>query len=311
MRTPRSGRTGQSLLLAFVLVLTLGLPLGGLGGGATAAPGRGDDATAPTSSPAPTRSEARVTLLTGDVVAWQQAPNGKQGASVVVPAVKGAPPALVYEQDGQAYVVPAEALPYVQSGALDESLFNVSLLVSSGLDDGSTDQVPLLLQGRGGAETRRAPSTPEAADKVQALDSVGMVAVEGAKDEIRDVWESLRGDQAELTATDAQLAGAGKVWLDGRVQATLDDSVPQIGAPEAWARPATTARASRSPCSTPASTPTTPTSRARSPSAANFTGTAEPASTTTATAPTSPPPSPAPAPPPAASTRAWPPAPSC
>ena len=29
--------------------------------------------------------------------------------------------------------------------------------------------------------------------------------------------------------------GAGKVWLDGTVRATLDDSVPQIGAPEAWA----------------------------------------------------------------------------
>ena len=276
MRTPRSGRTGQSLLLAFVLVLTLGLPLGGLGGGATAAPGRGDDATAPTSSPAPTRSEARVTLLTGDVVAWQQAPNGKQGASVVVPAVKGAPPALVYEQDGQAYVVPAEALPYVQSGALDESLFNVSLLVSSGLDDGSTDQVPLLLQGRGGAETRRAPSTPEAADKVQALDSVGMVAVEGAKDEIRDVWESLRGDQAELTATDAQLAGAGKVWLNGRVHATLEDSVPQIHAPEAWAQGYDGTGATVAVLDT-GYDPTHPDLEGQVKGAVDFTGTSEPA----------------------------------
>ena len=37
-----------------------------------------------------------------------------------------------------------------------------------------------------------------------------MVAVEGAKDEIRDVWVSLRGEQADLSATDAHLAGAGK-----------------------------------------------------------------------------------------------------
>ncbi len=63
-----------------------------------------------------------------------------------------------------------------------------------------------------------------------------MVAVEGAKDEIRDVWESLRGEQADLTATDAHLAGAGKVWLNGTVRATLEDSVPQIHAPEAWAQ---------------------------------------------------------------------------
>ena len=56
------------------------------------------------------------------------------------------------------------------------------------------------------------------------------------KDEIRNVWESLRGEQADLTATDARLAGAGKVWLNGTVRATLEDSVPQIHAPEAWAQ---------------------------------------------------------------------------
>ncbi|HWM74289.1 MAG TPA: S8 family serine peptidase, partial [Nocardioides sp.] len=243
MRTPRSARPGRSLttkrlraaLLAVALVLTLGLPMGGLGGGASAAPDRGE-ATAPTSSPALTRSEARVTLLTGDVVAWHRSPSGKQGASVVVPAVEGSRPAVVYEQDGQVHVVPSEALPYVQSGALDESLFNVTLLVESGLDDASSAQLPLLLQGSGAPEARSAPATPDEASKVQDLDSVGMVAVEGPKDEIRDVWESLRGEQAGLTATDAHLESAGKVWLNGKVRATLEDSVPQIHAPEAWAQ---------------------------------------------------------------------------
>ena len=243
MRTPRSARPGRSLttkrlraaLLAVALVLTLGLPMGGLGGGASAAPDRGE-ATAPTSSPALTRSEARVTLLTGDVVAWHRSPSGKQGASVVVPAVEGSRPAVVYEQDGQVHVVPSEALPYVQSGALDESLFNVTLLVETGLDDASSAQLPLLLQGSGSPGARSAPATPDEASKVQDLDSVGMVAVEGPKDELRDVWESLRGEQAGLTATDAHLESAGKVWLNGKVRATLEDSVPQIHAPEAWAQ---------------------------------------------------------------------------
>ena len=235
MPTPRSARSVRSLLLALVLVLTLGLPLGGLGsGGAAAEPDRPTAPTAPTGD-APA-SEARVTLLTGDVVAWHRSPEGTQGASVVDPAVEGSRPAVVYEQDGQVHVVPAEALPYVQSGVLDENLFNVTLLVSSRLDDRSSAELPLLLQGRGGPEARRAPATPDAADKVQVLDSVGMVAVEGAKDEIRDVWESLRGEQADLSATDAHLAGAGKVWLNGTVRSTLEDSVPQIHAPEAWAQ---------------------------------------------------------------------------
>ena len=134
------------------------------------------------------------------------------------------------------HVVPAEALPYVQSGVLDENLFNVTLL--------GEQRARRRLQRPGAAAApgprrsggQASPATPEAADKVQDLDSVGMVAVEGAKDEIRDVWESLRGEQADLTATDAHLAGAGKVWLNGKVRATLEDSVPQIHAPEAWAQ---------------------------------------------------------------------------
>ncbi len=229
----RSARP-RSLLLAIVLVLTLCLPVGGMGSGAAAAPDRPTAPTAPTGAAA--ASEARVTLLTGDVVAWHRSPSGKQGASVVDPAVDDTRPAVVYEQDGQVHVVPSEALPYVQSGVLDENLFNVTMLVTSGLDDDSSEQLPLLLQGSGRPEARRAPATPDAADKVQVLDSVGMVAVEGAKDEIRTVWESLRGEPADLTATDAHLDGAGKVWLNGTVRATLEDSVPQIHAPEAWAQ---------------------------------------------------------------------------
>ncbi|HET9421071.1 MAG TPA: S8 family serine peptidase [Nocardioides sp.] len=231
MTTPRL----RAALLAIVVVPALALPVGAVGsGGASAKPDRPAAPTAPSGEA--TGPEKRVTLLTGDVVAWHRSPSGRQGASVVVPAVEGARPAVVYEQDGQVHVVPSEALPYVQSGVLDESLFNVTLLVNSQLDDASSEQVPLLLEGRGGPEARRAPATPDEASKVQVLDSVGMVAVDGPKDEIRKVWESLRGEQADLTATDARLAGAGKVWLNGTVRATLEDSVPQVHAPEAWAK---------------------------------------------------------------------------
>ena len=233
--SPLPSARPRALLLAIVLVLTLCLPVGGLGsGGAAAAPDRPTVPTAPTG--AAVASEARVTLLTGDVVAWHRSPSGKQGASVVDPALEDSRPAVTYEQDGQMHVVPSEALPYVQSGVLDENLFNVTQLVNSQLDDTSSAQLPLLLQGSGRPEARRAPATPDAADKVQVLDSVGMVAVDGPKDEIRTVWESLRGEQADLTAADARLAGAGKVWLNGTARATLEDSVPQIHAPEAWAQ---------------------------------------------------------------------------
>ena len=55
------------------------------------------------------------------------------------------------------------------------------------------------------------------------------------KSRIRSFWESLRGPEpAAIGAADATLAGAGRVWLNGRVKATLGDSVPHVGAPTAW-----------------------------------------------------------------------------
>ncbi|WP_327712548.1 hypothetical protein OG912_33440 [Streptomyces sp. NBC_00464] len=47
-------------------------------------------------------------------------------------------------------------------------------------------------------------------------------------------WAGLRNKQDGATAK--RLAdGVRKVWLDGKVTPTLDKSVPQIGAPTAWA----------------------------------------------------------------------------
>ena len=105
--------------------------------------------------------------------------------------------------------------------------------------------------------------------------------------------------------------GVKKIWLDGMRKASLDRSVPQIGAPAAWeaglhrhGRQGRRAghRRRRRP------TPTWP--AARSPSR-NFTDATRTPTTGSATARTSPRPSPAPAPRPAASTRASRRTPSC
>ena len=242
-RRPRCGDAHPSLRPAAGLCCSRSsssspsrLPVGGLGsGGAAAAPDRPTAPTAPTGDA--TASEARVTLLTGDVVAWHRSPSGKQGASVVDPAVEDSRPAVVYEQDGQVHVVPAEALPYVQSGVLDENLFNVTLLVQQQarrrLQRSSCRCCSRAADDRRQGEHRRHPTRPT---RCRSSTRSAWSRSTAPKDEIRTVWESLRGEQADLTATDARLAGAGKVWLNGTVRATLDDSVPQIDAPEAWAQ---------------------------------------------------------------------------
>jgi subtilisin family serine protease len=177
----------------------------------------------------------RITLLTGDVVTLQVNPGGRQAAWVSDP-VDERRLAQVYEQDGDVHVVPAEAAPYIASGALDPNLFNVSLLAQQGFDDAATDELPLLVEAPAQAPESAMPAAPEGTDRVLELDSVNTVSVAADKADIRSAWTDLRGARpAATTSTDATLAGGKRVWLNGKVETTLDESVPQIGAPEAWA----------------------------------------------------------------------------
>ncbi|HYJ68658.1 MAG TPA: S8 family peptidase [Nocardioidaceae bacterium] len=177
----------------------------------------------------------RLTLLTGDVVALQVTADGRQAAWVEDPVDPEDSP-HIYEADGQVHVVPAEAAPYVASGVLDENLFNVTLLARDGYDDAATEELPLLVEAPDRAGAAAMPVAPDGTDEVRELDSINTVSVTADKTDIRSTWTAIRGDSAAaVTNTDAQLAGDRQVWLNGRVEATLDESVAQIGAPEAWA----------------------------------------------------------------------------
>ncbi|HEX6339565.1 S8 family serine peptidase [Umezawaea sp.] len=143
-------------------------------------------------------------LLTGDRVVV-----GDGGA---VSAVEPGPgrEALVfstYERAGHRYVVPEDALAPIRGGRLDERIFDVTALRDAGYGtDGRP--VPLIVS--------HPPGSPRTAD----LAAIGASTVEAAAD--GSAWrELLEG-------------GARKVWLDGRVTASLDRSTRQIGAPAAW-----------------------------------------------------------------------------
>jgi subtilisin family serine protease len=235
----------RAVLLAVALVVSLCVPVTAAAGGsapAEAASPAGVARTDPAAALARTdpaaaaggRSE-RVTLLTGDVVVWHRTSDGGQTAWVAEPATRRQRPPVVYEQDGQLHAVPIEALPYVESGALDENLFNLTLLVRHGYHDAVRKDWPLLLQGRGRVQVREAPAVPDAVREVRELESIGMVSVRARKAGVRETWKSLRGrTPASVTDDRARLAGAAKVWLNGKVEATLEESVPQVGAPDAW-----------------------------------------------------------------------------
>ncbi|HEX6355918.1 S8 family serine peptidase [Actinophytocola sp.] len=149
---------------------------------------------------------AWVTLLTGDRVFV----DGDRLA--VEPAVgREGIGFSTYTEDGRTYVVPNDALRSVSSGQLDRRLFDVAGLVAVGYDDAHTAVLPTIVEGAGARISA-------GVEKTQALP--GGAAVKVDKADADEFWAAAKG--------------AGRIWLDGKRQVSLDVSVPQIGAPTAW-----------------------------------------------------------------------------
>ncbi|MBE1497956.1 subtilisin family serine protease [Amycolatopsis lexingtonensis] len=182
-----------------------------LAAGVLTAPGA---AAAPADRPsvAPTR----ITLVTGDQVLVS-------GADVrVLPARRDRPvPIRQYVRHGDQYVLPGDAAGLVRAGRLDEQLFNVTGLLRQGYDDARTPHIPLLVRQAGPALAARTGVTTRAA-------ALGYTALDEPKSGAAAFWNRLATEPATLAA------GGAKVWLNAKVHTSLDQSVPQIGAPAAW-----------------------------------------------------------------------------
>jgi subtilisin family serine protease len=146
-----------------------------------------------------------VTLVTGDQVVLR---DGKPYQVKPGPGRDGMTFAVQRDKD-QLTVVPADAQAAVNAGRVDRRLFDVTTLREFGYDRGGT--VPLIVTGQGASR---------AATAGRALPSVGGYAYRAAKGA---AWQNL-----------TRTRGVSRIWLDGKRKATLDRSVPQIGAPAAW-----------------------------------------------------------------------------
>ncbi|MGY4770716.1 S8 family serine peptidase [Kribbella sp. CWNU-51] len=162
-----------------------------------------------------------VTLLTGDKV--QVTPAGSGRSSVrFVPADSAHAGYETRTVGKDLYVVPDSAARLVNSGKVDQALFNVSGLIRQGYDDASTSQIPVIATYK--ATARAAQQTvPAGSTRTRTLSSVGASALRTDKAHAHDTWQSLS------TGRDVQ-----KLWLDAKVHKTLDQSVPYVGAPQAW-----------------------------------------------------------------------------
>ncbi|MFF4245740.1 S8 family serine peptidase [Streptomyces sp. NPDC001822] len=221
-RPARAGR--RALLVATSVALVSGALLP-VAGSATAAP-RTPAAGARQGSEV---HDHDVTLITGDVVHYADGPGDQD--TVTVDRPDGAQGGVHLQQAGKdLYVVPDEASSLLAAGKLDRRLFNISALVAMGYDDQHSAGIPLIATYPA-SRARSLPAAPDGSSAVRRLDSIGGAALKADKDQARAFWSDISRTQKSRSLD----SGMEKLWLDGKAEATLKDSVPQVNAPQAWA----------------------------------------------------------------------------
>lgn len=177
----------------------------------------------------------RVVVSSGDANAVSIVPgSGRQSVRFItqrVPSRSRASPHL--------HVIPEDAVPLIAANRVDRRLFDVTRLIADGYDDASRDSLPLLVTfpaSSGAQRTLSATRTVPGASVGRSLPLINGVAASAPKQSVHEVWASLAPAASTQARSLAVSAPIGKLWLDARLTPLLDHSVPQIGAPEAWAR---------------------------------------------------------------------------
>ena len=128
---------------------------------------------------------------------------------------------LALIQLGRELIARAAQLGGDNVSALSSLSSNAEILVlaKAGYDDRSTATIPLIVTYTGNAQKR----TPAAATVTRHLPAVNGSALKVSKAKATSFLSAARPS-----------SGIAKVWLDGKRAISLDQSVPQIGAPAAW-----------------------------------------------------------------------------
>ncbi|MCF3124040.1 S8 family serine peptidase [Streptomyces arenae] len=217
-------RTALGAASAVALAVTAAVP-------SVAVPPADTGGKRPLTGAAPQREGSSVvTLVTGDRILVTHDGTGRAGATAL-PAKDGTAPLIQTRQSGtDLYVYPEGAVHAIAAGRVDEELFNVTGLVRQGYDDAHTGDLPLIaVYDRSVDVARAVPATPRGAERGPVLASVDGVALKADKKKAAAFWAEISGTRSRAAS------GLKKLWLDAKVEATLDRSTKQVHAPEAWA----------------------------------------------------------------------------
>ncbi|MFE2494385.1 S8 family peptidase [Streptomyces scopuliridis] len=227
-----SSRAGAAMVAA---LLTAGLTTGAASGATPGAASAGDRAETFAAKARQAKGESSVvTLITGDRVHVDakgrvtrvEPAKGREGVRITVNRIAGA-----------TYVLPSDASRLVAQGKLDRRLFNVSRLIEDRFDDAHRGTLPLIVSyATAAGDKARAKSAISAADVSvrRVLPAVKGEAVTAPKTGTSEVWQALTAAAERRSGERTVAPGIERVWLDGKRRASLDKSVPQIGAPAAW-----------------------------------------------------------------------------
>lgn len=141
---------------------------------------------------------------------------------------------LTRSVDGHVYVLPTDALSLVAAGKVDRRLFDVTALAGYGYDDARRADVPLIVQYAPAADRDQVRTRLAAEGAVVKADlaAVKGLAVRAQKRDGARFWSAVT---ATSGGTRVLAPGIDRIWLDGKREVQLDESVSRIGAPAAWA----------------------------------------------------------------------------
>ncbi|MET7365701.1 S8 family serine peptidase [Streptomyces sp. NPDC005566] len=190
-----------------------------------------------------TTTTSTLTLITGDTVALTTEADGRQAVSIMSAAGTSKTFETASGQNGDLYVYPDDTTAAIASETVDRELFNISRMIRDGYGDAKTDKVPAIVDFKGtpaAATLKQKAGALPGSDTRRVLPKLGLSAVQVDKDGAKGFWRAVKpttsltrsGENSVVPGT----AGVAKVWYDGRAKVSLDKSVPQIGAPEAWAK---------------------------------------------------------------------------
>ena len=157
-----------------------------------------------------------VVLVTGDVVTVTQYPSGRR--SFAVRGVEANEAFAIFTIRNETYVVPQSA----NLKKLDLTLFNIDYLLRE--EYFNLDSVPVLISSASTVWSSSVAKDPSVKGFVKKVfKSIPAIAAKATFEEVRNLYKALM-----------KRAEVAKVWLDRKIHADLDESVPLIGAPSVW-----------------------------------------------------------------------------